>query len=164
MCGRKEINDNQYLIKEEEFSVNKRYEACLNWYIKQACCYRLVYYVFTLLGAMCPILVAALSNISFSAEHEQTAKIILTVLSVFASFSAIILSTFRAQEKWLRYRSAAEVLKRERSLFLEGKKGSVEELEFLEVIEKYMEQENIDWMKIYKMKDQEKDVCDTNIT
>ncbi len=147
MRAKKEIQDNEYLFHEKDFDVNKRFEMCLKWYICQAHNYRTIYYVFTLLGAICPILVAALSNISFSSENVQVVKITLTILSISASISAIVLSTFRAQEKWMRYRSVAELLKRERSLFLEGKKKNSDcnDLKFLELIEKYMEQENIDW-------------------
>lgn len=146
-CSRQEIKENEFLFCSDTFSADQRFESCLKWYIRKACFYKLVFYIFTFTGAICPIVVAALNNVTLDAKYMKYMQLALTVLSVAASVSAIILATVRAQEKWTRYRSAAENLKRERSLYLERKKLGKEdsEEEFVNNIEEYMKQENQEW-------------------
>lgn len=167
--SKEEINDNRFLFDiDNGFTPTKRFESCLIWYIKKACFYKTLYHVLAIISAVLPILAAALHNvdlktvnfvinlgvIKFSGECIEWGKWGFTILSIIASVSTIIMTTFRVQDKWTKYRSAAEELKRMGSLYLSGKtKLTNRDREFLISLEEYMKQENLEWMKSNKTED-----------
>lgn len=148
--SKKEIRENEYLLHGEESLLDKRFAACLIWYIRNACKYRAGYYICTLASVIFPIVVATLN--SFFCENPADMRGLTAALSTVASIAVVILTTFRFQEKWTKYRSAAEFLKRARMKYLLAKGGTdsvdskIDE-EFLQTIEKYMEAENEDWQR-----------------
>lgn len=164
MNSEEEIKANSFLFENHElFTPLQRYESCLKWYIKKACFYKNMYHVLALISAILPILAAALNNMDFgeanrvialgrftiqSEEYIEWGKLGFTILSIGASISTIIMTTLRVQDKWTKYRSAAEELKRMGSLYLAGKvKLTNHDKEFLCALEEYMKQENLEWMK-----------------
>lgn len=148
--SKKEIRENEYLLHGGDSLLDKRFAACLSWYIRNACKYRAGYYICTLASVIFPIVVATLN--SFFCENPADMRGLTAALSTVASIAVVILTTFRFQEKWTKYRSAAEFLKRARMKYLLAKSGTdsvdskIDE-EFLQTIEKYMEAENEDWQR-----------------
>lgn len=145
--GKKEIQENEYLFCGGEFLLDKRFKTCMKWYIRKACRYRFGYYFCTLVSGVFPLLVAAVNSFCNSSIFM---KILAVALSTSASISVVVLTTYRFQEKWTRYRMAAEFLKRERVKYLYAKQKDdcdhdALDLEFLHMMEQYMEEENADW-------------------
>lgn len=147
--ARKEIRENEYLICDDISPISKRFGYCLKWYIKNACYYKNMYYILTLISTICPIVVAVLNGLTFEEGMEAYIKYAVIVLSAAASISVAVLTIYRAQEKWTRYRAAAEDLKRERVIYLNEKilrKDDPDlDREFLSKIEDYIAKENQDW-------------------
>lgn len=147
--GKSEMEENTYLLDKSKFSIDERFGTCLKWYIKKACFYRSIYYTFAMISTVCPIIVTALNSVQVTVEDFNTIRTILIVLSMLASISTITMTTFRVQDKWTKYRMAAEALKRKRSLFL-GKDiydDNSEAYLFLKELEEYMARENLEWRK-----------------
>ncbi|MDO4340496.1 MAG: DUF4231 domain-containing protein [Eubacteriales bacterium] len=150
--AQKEIEDNKFLFEEKKSIVDQRFEACCKWYIRKACKNKMLYMTMTFLGGLCPIFTAVLTGINFGEKYEMIGKAILIILSLLASISVLVLNVTRAQEKWISYRASSEFLKRERVFYLNGKdshKDSMDEWDerFLQNMEKYMEQENKEWIR-----------------
>lgn len=144
---KKEIQENDYLFCGGDALLDKRFKTCLKWYIRKACQYRSGYYLCTLVSGIFPFVVAAVNSFNNSSIYM---RVLTVVLSTGASISVVVLTTYRLQEKWLRYRMAAEFLKRERVKYLYAKRkddGDHDKLdaEFLQTMEQYMEGENVDW-------------------
>lgn len=151
--GEKEWEAISFLFKNDIDStdvLDKRFEYCLKWYISHACKLKFVFYCTTFSGAVCPLL-AAIINTMFP-QHDKGLIWLLGIISAFSGISVIILNATRAQEKWTRYREAAEFLKRQRTDF-QYKRGSLSNQDdiydlgkkYLNIIENYMEEENDKW-------------------
>ncbi|MCI8626012.1 MAG: DUF4231 domain-containing protein [Lachnospiraceae bacterium] len=148
-----EIQENKYLFQEGTSSVlDKRFEVCLEWYIKNACFYKKIFYLTTFLNIMCPIISIGLNNILFKYSKEMYMQWVVFLLTMTAGISATILSMSRAQDKWTRYRTSAEFLKRKRVEYLVEKKLKENEcfdldLKYMKIIEDFMSNENAQWEK-----------------
>lgn len=146
--SKREIRENEYLLRTGDSLVDKRFATCLTWYIRKACRYRIGFYFCTLVSGIFPFIVAALNScVNESSVYIRWGAV---ALSTGASIAVVVLTTFRFQEKWTKYRMAAEFLKRERVKFLLSKERAGNEIdqldeEFLQTIEKYMESETADW-------------------
>lgn len=150
----KEIRENDYLFCEGDEVLDKRFEVCLKWYIRKACQYRNSYYFCTIISGIFPLLVTAVNGFNNGTVYM---KVLAVILSTGASASVVVLTTYRPQEKWMRYRMAAEFLKRERVKYLHAKQRKEcdedqLDAEFLQIMEEYMEGENLDWQKV-RLKD-----------
>ena len=146
----REIRDNEYLFTEDSPSIlDRRFESCLKWYIKNACFYKIVFYLATFLSAFCPIISVGLNNLFFENSNGMYIQKAIYLLSITAGISATVLSMSRAQVKWTRYRTAAEFLKRQRVQYLcekENRNGSYDlDLKYLKIIEDFMANENEQW-------------------
>lgn len=146
-ASKKEMQENEYLIREGDSLLDKRFETCLKWYIRKACKYKNGYYFCTLVSGIFPFIVAAVNSFN---DNSTCMRIMVAILSTCASIAVVVLTTYRFQEKWMRYRMAAEFLKRERVRYLyakEKKDCDQDKLdaEFLQTMEQYMEGENADW-------------------
>lgn len=144
----KELKTNAYLFDTDDSPVTRRFQTCLEWYIRKACFYKRLYYILMSAIGICPLVVAALSGLS-SSGYAQV-QIVVIVLSLVASVSAFLVNMLRAQEKWTEYRVSAEYLKRERSRFLnevlrDGANAEKIQSDFLQKIEAYMADENREW-------------------
>lgn len=154
--AKREIEDNEFLFTKENQQnsggriVDKRFESCCKWYIRNACKYKRIYVIMTFIGSVCPIIAAALNGIDFGTKCAAFGKAILIALSLAASISVFVLNVTRAQEKWTNYRVSSEFLKRERTFYLHGKNAHKDDMDawdeaFLRNIEEYMAQENKSW-------------------
>ena len=144
---KKEIQENDYLFCGGDTLLDKRFKTCLKWYIRKACQYRSGYYFCTLVSGIFPFVVAAVNSFNNNSIYM---RVLAVVLSTGASISVVVLTTYRLQEKWMRYRMAAEFLKRERIKYLHARQRDncdhdKLDAEFLQTIEQYMEEENADW-------------------
>lgn len=147
--GYREIRQNEYLFEQENPSIlDKRFEVCLDWYIKNACFYKTLFYVMTILSGICPIISVGLNNMMFSDINANCIQWRAFILSIAAGGSVTILSMSRAQDKWTRYRISAEFLKRMRTEYLcEKEAGAGKDLDrkYLKIIEDFMADENDQW-------------------
>lgn len=85
--SQKEIAENEYLFSCDTFSVDQCFESCLKWYIKNAHFYRTIFYIFTLTGAICPIVVTALNTFQADTKYAGYIQLALSILSIAASAS-----------------------------------------------------------------------------
>lgn len=143
--GRKEILNICYIYEEiKDESIRMRIKNCLEWYIKSACFYRFVHYLFSLVSIILPIFVAVLNSLS-----DQSSWVV-TLLSGIVSMCASILTLTKAQERWFLYRTTCENMKREVSLFY-GKASPYseesQEKDLLKALEALMKVENTQWQK-----------------
>ncbi|MBQ2902349.1 MAG: DUF4231 domain-containing protein [Agathobacter sp.] len=115
MKNTKETND--YLSGlTPSFSQNPICKArtiyCLNWYSKNACLYKFIYYALSIINIIVPLLSSLI--ISFAPAQDK----LVAVLSAIASFCASLLSLWGAKDKWTNYRSVAEFIKMHYALYL----------------------------------------------
>ena len=102
-----------------------------------------------LANALCPLLSVWLGNTLFGGLWPQY---IASLLMIIASFSASILSVTGAQNKWTRYRNAAEFLKSQRTRYLcekqfcDSKHADLDK-KYLDIIEEFMADINKQWME-----------------
>lgn len=123
-----------------------RTEYAMKWYIRKANWNKWCYYVFSFIGMLCP-LVSAVCAVCI----ECTA--LTVILSSITSLAASLLALTNARLKWENYRSAAEFLKREFTLFQARAgvyAGERKEEIYLCTIEEFMEQTHVKWQKIFE--------------
>lgn len=152
--GKKEWEAISFLFGNNKMGIevlDERFEYCLKWYISHACKLKFIFYCTTFSGAVCPLLAAIINTVS---PHIHNNGLIwpLGIISAFSGISVIILNATRAQEKWTRYRDAAEFLKRQRTDFQyeRGNLSAEDDIynlgkKYLNIIENYMEEENNKW-------------------
>lgn len=91
----------------------------LEWYDAKAQFNRRWYHGLRIASVLLPGIAAALSLFSFLGGGKVIAAI-TGVISLATAFLAHLLDQFRFYESWMRYRNAAEALKREAFLCLSG--------------------------------------------
>lgn len=125
----------------------KRTEYALNWYIRRAIKNKYMYYVFSCIGIICPLV----CNILVICIED---KMVTVILSSITSFAASMLALTNARAKWENYRSAAEMLKREYTLFLSETgiySGKKRVSRYLHNIEGYMQETHGNWQKNFNV-------------
>lgn len=149
----REIKENEYLFQDEHPSVlDKRFRVCLNWYIRKACHYKNISYLTMLANALCPLLSVWMGNTLFGGLGDLWPKYIASLFMIIASISASILTITGAQNKWIRYRNAAEFLKSQRTRYLcekqfcERNHADIDK-KYLNIIEEFMADINKQWME-----------------
>lgn len=162
LFGRTEIREINFLLEEQDKEeteerskkspkklINDRAVSCLKWYIHKACSYRFLFYFCSVIALCAPLISSILVSCNSSNTCSCSVLSFLTVfLGVASSIATGILALFHAQEKWTRYRSASEYLKRELVLYKAGvgkySEDNAQTL-FLETIEEYMVNEHMEW-------------------
>lgn len=123
-----------------------RTEYAMRWYIKRANVNKWIYYCFSFIGMLCPLVNAVLAVC-------MECKVTTVLLSSITSFATSTLAITNARSKWENYRSAAEFLKREYTLF-QAKVGVYNEDQrtsvYLQTIEDFMQKVHINWQKIFE--------------
>lgn len=117
----------------------------LKWYVEKANMNKWIYYCFSVIGILCPLVNAVLV---VCCEY----KLITVLLSSITSMAASMLAITNAKSKWENYRSAAEFLKREYVLFQSGTGVYRDENRsaiYLQTIEDYMQIIHTKWQKIF---------------
>lgn len=117
----------------------------MKWYVEKANFNKWIFYVFSIIGIACPLINAVLVVCC-------DCKMITVLLSSITSMAASILAITNAKSKWENYRSAAEFLKREYTLFQSGT-GVYNEADrasvYLQKIEDFMQVIHVNWQKIF---------------
>ncbi len=123
-----------------------RTEYCMEWYTKKARKNKLLFYFFTTIGLVCPLLNAVLAV----CIECRAATVILSGITTLAT---AVLGMTNAHSKWDNYRSAAEFLKAEYTLF----KGKVEPYDkkgrgavYIKTIEEFMRETHMRWKKNFQ--------------
>lgn len=152
--SKKEIEESSFLIdakpmgNPQEF-INERAASCLRWYIRKACYYRGMFYTCSLITLLAPLISSVIVGFNSLLGHTSVIiQIITIILGVVSSAATGVLALFHAQEKWTRYRSASEYLKREFALYKAGADKYDQRdahILFLKNIEEYMMNENLEW-------------------
>lgn len=146
--GKKEKESVRILYSDlGDDKLQSRVESCLNWYIEAASKYKFGFYLFSLISIIMPLFVTVLNNFCTGTETASCfIRNAITVCSVLATLVASILTFFKLQEKWLLYRTTAEEIKRELSLYLAGKTGDKDIENLMFTIEEHMSQERKEWV------------------
>lgn len=117
----------------------------MKWYVDKANFNKWIFYVFSIIGIACPLINAVLVVCC-------DCKMITVLLSSITSMAASILAITNAKSKWENYRSAAEFLKREYTLF-QSRTGVYNEADrasvYLQKIEDFMQVIHVNWQKIF---------------
>lgn len=133
--------------KEPEEICVLRTKYAMEWYIRKAVLNKRLYYIFSLLGMLCPLV----NVILVSCQSDMNMAIV--ILSSLTSLATSILTLTNARQKWENYRSAAEFLKREYTLFQArvGVYGGDQRVSaYLNTIEDFMNKIHMNWQKIFK--------------
>lgn len=123
-----------------------RTEYCMEWYTEKARKNKKLYYFLTTVGLVCPLLNAVLAVCI-------DCKAATVTLSGITTLAAAALGMTNAQSKWENYRSAAEFLKTEYTMF----KGKVEPYDkkgrgavYIKTIEEFMRETHMRWKKNFE--------------
>ncbi len=144
----KEWNEVQCLFADDmtrEQTCKIRTEYALKWYVEKANVNKRIYYIFSVIGIMCPLVNAVLV---VCCDY----KIVTVLLSSITSMATSMLAITNAKSKWENYRSAAEFLKREYVLYRSGTgvySDSNRSAIYLQAIEDYMQTIHTKWQKIF---------------
>ncbi len=124
-----------------------RTEYSMEWYIRKAVFNKWLYYIFSFVGMLCPLINVVLA--SCQADND----VAIVILSAATTLSASLLAVTNAKLKWENYRSAAEFLKREYTLFQArtGVYGGEQRVSaYLNTIEAFMDKVHTNWQKTFK--------------
>lgn len=135
--------------KEPEEICRLRTEYSMKWYIRKAVSNKRLYYGFSFVGMLCPLVNVVLA----SSRGKEDYSMAIVILSSITSLTASLLAITNARLKWENYRSAAEFLKREYTLFqarvgVYGEEHRVSA--YLNTTEAFMNKVHADWQKTFK--------------
>jgi hypothetical protein len=143
-------------MTEEQFNkyLADRYEDQIQWYGLKSAKNKRVYFFFQwlviILSATVPFLVISLS---------ERYKLIPAIVSLILAIITAAVQTFRFQENWIRYRTMAETLKREKYLYEadlgEYAGSSNKPAMFVNKVESLISSENTLWITLQKQKEEE---------
>ena len=124
-----------------------RTEYSLEWYIRKANFNKRLYYTFSFAGMLCPLINVVL------ASCQADTNMAIVVLSSVTTLATSLLAITNARMKWENYRSAAEFLKREYTLF-QARVGAYGEEQrvsaYLNTTETFMDKIHANWQKTFK--------------
>ena len=145
----KPVIENEYLLK--------RFEQSVLWYAKKANHCKNWYYFLSVVGIILPLSIPLLNLF----EHSAI-TLVITLVSVFTSFVTALLSLMKFHDKWINYRSVAETLQTELTLYI-SKCGDYSDDSsqqrdqlFAERIENHMGSAHVKWIGIVNKKPEEK--------
>ena len=136
----------------------KRFEQSVLWYMKNANKCKNWYYFLSVVGIILPLSIPILNLVNDSSYI----KLLITLVSVFTSFVTALLSLLKSHDKWINYRSVAEALQTELTLYISkcGDYADCTDEEknqlFAERIETLMGNEHIKWIGIVNKKSDDK--------
>ena len=103
----------------QDENVSRRLCYLLTWYHEKAQHNRRAYHRFRSLGSLLPGIITLLSLLSLHIG-DSIIGTIMAAISILITLINHRMEHYRYYENWIRYRSAAEQLKREAQLFLTG--------------------------------------------
>lgn len=137
------INSLRYgMGKEEACRIRTRY--CVEWYTKKAIKYKHIFIVLSVINIVIP-------QINAIVILEGKCTLAGAVLSAIVSVSAALLALLNVREKWTSYRSAAEYIKRQYTLYCGEEppfQGEDAHGVYLSMLEQYMTEEHSHWAEM----------------
>ncbi|MEN0006106.1 MAG: DUF4231 domain-containing protein [Bacteroidota bacterium] len=136
---------------DESTYIKERVDDQLGWFEKKSAVnqkrYRFIKILVLLLSAVLPFLAA----IDFNTSQLQLQRIIIGVIGIIVAVCEGVLMINKYHEKWVEYRGTAELLKREKLLYL-TKSGEYSRAKspfntFVVAIESILGEENQSWKK-----------------
>ncbi|CCL24707.1 DUF4231 domain-containing protein [Clostridioides difficile] len=134
------MSEEQYL----ENRVNKQ----INWYSSKSSNIKKKFFTIQVIEIIIAGIITALSKFSFENEHIAD---IITILSIVVIIFSSLRNLFKWQDLWIKYRYTAELLKREKFLFLTRTNIYINENAFnlfTERIEDILNRENENWTEL----------------
>ena len=126
--------------------VRERIKSTGEWYIRHAKLYKILFYVFSIISIVLPLVISSINVLG--TVHENEIRVVTTITSAIVSLITALLTFTKCGEKWTLYRSTIEMMKSELALY-SCKKRTDEELEKLVFkLEKIMNQEHNKWRKM----------------
>lgn len=141
------MNEQQY-IKE-------RIDNQFDWYDKKSTSYQKRYKVLKVIEILASVMIPFLSG--YMDNGIEGIGILIGILGIVIAAIEGLLYVYNYQENWLKYRKAAEFLKREKLLYLtaSGPYKKNKTLNTLVVrIENYTEHENQEWVQMNMRKEE----------
>lgn len=136
---------------EEICEIRTRY--AMRWYIRKANWNKRIYYIFSFIGIICPlanVVVASCGKINLA----------IVILASVTSLATSLLALTNARMKWENYRSAAEFLKREYTLYQArvGTYGDNQRVSaYLNTTEGFMGEVHSNWQNLFDKGDSGKE-------
>lgn len=116
------------------------------WYINNAYLYKWLYYIVGFSGIAIPIAVTVVNGVYYG--NSDFVQFFTIIASAITALATSFLSFSKCHEKWTLYRMTLEKIKRELALYWAGHENE-EDLKILVTnLEKYMEEENMEWLNI----------------
>lgn len=142
-----EIEDFESLYRNiQNDVVRERIKSTGEWYIRHAKFYKILFYVFSIISIVLPLIISSVNVLG--AGHENEIRVVTTITSAIVSLITALLTFTKCGEKWTLYRSTIEMMKSELALY-NCKNRTDEELEKLVFkLEKIMNQEHNKWRKM----------------
>ena len=164
-----DVHQNSTDSSGETSPIYLRIKVLMEWYVKKATASKRNYYVCSIATTTIPLIVTVINTINaIRPEKYSWLPVCISVLSGLVCLISAWLTLSRSQENWVRYRSSAEMLKRETMLYLAGlepyKKwervplGNMDNDRLLvQNIEKIVQDENQSWEKTQHKTEEPKD-------
>lgn len=131
----------------EEICTN-RTKYALKWYIKKAILNKWIFYILTSISIASPLLSTVLVQVC-----KDGKELVTVILAAMTTLATSVLAMTNARMKWDNYRSAAEFLKTEYTLFqarVEPYNGEDRTSVYLNKIEDSMKQTHSKWEKRFQ--------------
>jgi Protein of unknown function (DUF4231) len=136
-----------------------RVEDQIGWYTKKSATNKKWFYACQTITIICSALIPFL--IGFSNGELEYLKYIAGVLGVIVAIFQGLLGLKKFQENWMTYRGTAEMLQREKFLFLNQIGETIDEgydfKTFVYKAEQIMSSENTNWVSLQGMKEKSKE-------
>ena len=109
------VFDNDQCIFKNEYT-RKRFLQSVYWYHKSARKCKKWFYIFSVIAIVLPTAATVLSGFS----ENFILKLLVSILSALTAVCTSLLTLFKVQHKWIQFRTTAETLHTELSLFISG--------------------------------------------
>lgn len=128
--------------------IRERFYQSACWYLRHAIFYKWLFKITSIINIILPAIVTLFNSLW---NTDEFCKWVVTVLSLVTSVLGAIISFLKAHDKWINYRTVAEQLQRELSIFIVGYGNysqNKNERIFLEHIEAIMDKEQENWISM----------------
>lgn len=150
-----EIEEFEFLYRGiDNAIVRERIKSTGEWYIRRAKFYKFLFYVFSIISIVLPLVISSVNVLGTG--HETEIRVVTTITSAIVSLITSLLTFTKCGEKWTLYRSTVEMMKSELALYGCKKQTDAELEKLMFKLEKIMNQEHNKWRKMQ----QEDEVAD----